>query len=162
MTMAAQVCRPEFSFFADHLSNPSLHLIIAYMMRKTDAKRLPRRSDIDPAEIPALLPHIMLIDVLGSRERFRFRLVGTHITRAIGEDNTGRDFQDLPRGTFLPWLPAICERCVTERQLQEVWGDLHWAGQRQTLVEAFYMPMSSDGETVDMNCGGVDLRRVEG
>lgn len=131
-------------------------------MHKTAAKRLPRRTDIDPTEIPSLLPHIVLIDVLGSPQRFRFRLIGTHITEASGEDNTGHDLQGLPRGSFLPWLPAICERCVAERKLQEVWGDLHWAGQRHTHLEAFYMPMSSDGEAIDMICGGVYLRPAEG
>jgi hypothetical protein len=46
--------------------------------------------------------------------------------------------------------------------VQEDWGDLHWAGQRQTGAEAFYMPTPSRDEAVDMICGGVDLRRVEG
>jgi hypothetical protein len=77
------------------------HLTVAYIMRKTEAKRLPSRSGINPNEIPALLPNIVLIDVVGSAERFRFRLIGTNITLAIGADNTGREFHDLPYGTFL-------------------------------------------------------------
>ncbi len=153
--------RAKFLFFADHLNHPSLRQIVAYVMRKTGGRRLPRRSDIDPTEIPTLLPHIALIDVQQSPWQFRFRLIGTHITRALGEDNTGRYFSDLPHGSFMPWLHVMCECCVAERRLQEIQGDIHWAGRRRTQIEAFYLPMSSDGKTVDMICAGADVRRTE-
>ena len=37
-----------------------------YWRGKAGARPLPSRSDIDPVEIPRLLPHIMLVDVIGA------------------------------------------------------------------------------------------------
>lgn len=52
--------------------------------------RPPSRRDIDPLSIPHLLPHVMLIDVLEGGRDFRYRLIGTHIVKIHGKDNTGR------------------------------------------------------------------------
>jgi hypothetical protein len=51
-------------------------------------RALPSRSDIDPIEIPRLLPHIMLVDVMGPG-LYRYRLVGTEIATAMGVNARG-------------------------------------------------------------------------
>ncbi|MGQ0677147.1 MAG: PAS domain-containing protein [Rhodospirillales bacterium] len=52
--------------------------------------RPPSRADFDPAAIPHLLPYLMLVDVVEGGKDFRYRLVGTHVARIHGADNTGR------------------------------------------------------------------------
>jgi hypothetical protein len=47
----------------------------------------PARSDLDPADIPALLPYMMLVEKVD--DHFRWRLVGTAAVREIGRDLTG-------------------------------------------------------------------------
>jgi hypothetical protein len=49
---------------------------------------MPRRADLDPTEIPKLLPDVMLVDVLPSG-RYRYRLIGTGNARAHGVNATG-------------------------------------------------------------------------
>ena len=60
-----------------------------YWRRKAGARQLPSRLDIDPVEIPRLLPHIMLVDVMGA-DLYRYRLIGTEIATAMGVNATGR------------------------------------------------------------------------
>jgi hypothetical protein len=58
-----------------------------YWLAKRGARSMPARSDIDPADIPALLPHIFLVHK--SDGQFRFRLVGTAVEQQIGRGLTG-------------------------------------------------------------------------
>jgi hypothetical protein len=41
------------------------------------------------------LPNLMLIDVLREPRRYRYRLIGTHVVTASGEDRTGRMFENV-------------------------------------------------------------------
>ncbi len=76
--------------------------------------RPPRRSDIDPIDIPRLLANLWLIDWEASSGRFRYRLVGTAVTKARNTDATGRyldeDFPDLAHSA----LGQSLERVVRE------------------------------------------------
>jgi hypothetical protein len=58
---------------------------------------LPTRGDIDPTKLPgSVLPHILLIDIEeGDASRFRWRLIGTHITNVLGRDSTGRYLDEV-------------------------------------------------------------------
>jgi PAS domain len=51
--------------------------------------RMPLRSDIDPIDIPKLLPNIWLVDIEPGTGRYRYRVVGTAVTRARNNDQTG-------------------------------------------------------------------------
>src|SRR5271165_4002420 len=66
----------------------SQHLdLYAYWQAKRGARLMPARSDIDPADIPALLPYVMLIEKAGNQ--FLYRLVGSGVVREVGHDATG-------------------------------------------------------------------------
>ena len=51
---------------------------------------LPSRADIDPADLKADLPHLMLLEVLNDPLDFRYRLVGTAVDRFSGVGRTGK------------------------------------------------------------------------
>src|SRR5438874_31119 len=55
-------------------------------------RAMPRRGDIDPAEIPRLLPFVMLVDVSADPLDFRFRLVGTEIDAITSTNLRGQRF----------------------------------------------------------------------
>jgi hypothetical protein len=61
------------------------------LYRYWDAKRvgrlMPCRRDFDPCQVPALLPHLMIVDKFEGR--FRYRLVGTAVVEDMGRDLTG-------------------------------------------------------------------------
>ncbi len=49
---------------------------------------MPARSDIDPADIPILLPYLMIVEKAGND--FRYRLLGSALVRQLGKDVTGQ------------------------------------------------------------------------
>jgi PAS domain-containing protein len=59
------------------LNAPRLRAALTYWDAKRQNKLMPPRSDIDPVEIPRLLPYVMLIDVVREPLDFRYRLMGT-------------------------------------------------------------------------------------
>src|SRR5688572_27444072 len=67
-----------------------VHRLHEYWRSKAGAQgSVPRRRDIDPTELPDLLPNLMLLDVERNPLRFRYRLVGTRIVDFSYRDFTG-------------------------------------------------------------------------
>ncbi len=77
-----------------NFQEPVLQQLHDYWRRQRGARAMPARPDIDVAEIPALLPYIFVIDVLENPRDFRFRVAGTHMRQALGEELTGRHIAD--------------------------------------------------------------------
>src|SRR5258706_14746428 len=66
----------------------SHHLdLYRYWLAKRASRTMPARRDLDPGDIPALLPYLMIVDKVD--DQFRYRLVGTATAREIGHDPTG-------------------------------------------------------------------------
>jgi len=80
----------------DDLEQPLLRALYGYWDEKRGGRPLPARPDIDPTEIPRLLPHLILIDVQHDPLDLVYRLVGTHVVRATGGELTGCRVRDLP------------------------------------------------------------------
>ena len=57
------------------------------MLLKDDV--LPDRRDLDPVQIPKLLPSIILIDTHRDHYRFRFRLIGERMVAYYGQNLAG-------------------------------------------------------------------------
>lgn len=66
--------------------------LLAYWRSKSRAGRLPARADISPADIPEILPHLMMVEQAG--DSFRCRLCGTAIAEAYGRELTGKSFAE--------------------------------------------------------------------
>ncbi len=115
--------------------------------------RLPGRAAVDPMAIPRLLPYIMLLDVVGQPPRFRYRLIGTRMVDALGTDFTGRWLDEAhvrPDGS-LPVFPSYV-RVATQGLHDWRRGAPHFAGylDRCTELERIFLPLATDGKTVDM------------
>lgn len=70
---------------ADTILAPLWH----YWDAKRGKRRMPLRREIDPCEIPRLLPHLQLVDRVEGRG-YRYRLTGTAIVDGYGFDATGK------------------------------------------------------------------------
>jgi len=80
--------------------------VLSALWRYWEGKRgdlpMPRRRDIDPVDIPSLLPHLMLVERT-PEGRFRYRLAGTAVVQAYGRELTGRCVDEVipePRRVF--------------------------------------------------------------
>lgn len=97
-----------FREFCDKFPEPRLGEFYAYWAEKWEDGRFPRRSDIDPTDIPQILPYLLLVDPeRGARLRFRYRLMGAYLAGFGGIDFTGKYLDELP----LLHIAEPVERC---------------------------------------------------
>src|ERR1051325_7524125 len=98
------------------ISDPRLQEALDYWHGKLSGRAMPARADLDPAEIPRLLPHVMLVEVLGPG-RYRYRLIGTENAQAHGMNATGRLLDEvLPGNEYKGHVLGLYDACVAERR----------------------------------------------
>jgi hypothetical protein len=130
---------------------PDLVFALDYWTAKRNGRFAAARSDIDPLDITAILPRIMLADVVhdgAGRIDFRYRLSGTGIGRIHGSELTGQgplDLKPAPYGALIDshYRQAIEQRrplthVITLRTNKKICG-----------YARIILPLSSDGETID-------------
>ena len=110
---------------------------------------LPGRRHFDPVDIPALLPHLWLMDVFRDPWRFRIRLVGTAIVEFAGRDTTGRwcheAFPNFEVSEPYGQIVACAERGVP------VFGTTRLLVKNDNrLSQRVHLPLASDGRRPDV------------
>ncbi len=98
--------------------NEVLRRMYEYWLEKSRGRRLPDRTDLDPGEIPAMLPYLSIVEAVGDPPRYRYRLIGTNVVEALGFNPTNLFVDDLPdeaAATFLKNL--LSEVCVKVQPL---------------------------------------------
>jgi PAS domain len=132
-------------------TDPKIAAAYAYWRGKSAGRKLPRRGDIEPTEIPQLLRDIMLVDVLADG-RYRYRLIGTGNTEAHGFSATGRYLDEvLPGDEYKAHVLGLYGECVRERRAlysECLFLSAQRAPARHTKV--LFMPLSEDGTDVNM------------
>jgi hypothetical protein len=128
----------------------SYHLdLYRYWLAKRGSHTMPARSDIDPADIPALLPYMAIIHKVDGV--FHYRLVGTAVAQEIGRDLTGHFVGSHVRGTpkSVAALQAIGDRIFataspvfTISRYQTPSGSIH-------NLSVLSLPLSDNGVHVD-------------
>jgi hypothetical protein len=134
------------------IQDARLRELYRYWAGKKRGRPLPARGDLDPMEIPQLLQNIGLVDVIGDPPRFRYRLVGTAITHAIGRELTNWHVDELPlERDYVDHLLSLYRTTFEEARPVYSAGDFaglpfkaSWRSYRLLL------PLSRDGGRVDM------------
>jgi len=113
---------------------------------------LPARRDLDPIDIPELLPNIWMIDVKRDPTlRFRFRLIGTEIVKFTGRDMTGfwldQVYPDYEHSEAFRNHKAVAE---SGRPGYRKSGVLSNPTRHHIEAERLYLPLADDGKTVDI------------
>lgn len=113
-------------------------------------RAMPARADIDPVDIPKLLPHIGLIDVLDGGQRFYYRLVGTNMNRVFGTDFTGTYLFERKSGSYAYFLQDLYRRAVSGPSAVFSETDFGYEDRRHLWIERLVLPLSDDGRQVNM------------
>jgi hypothetical protein len=139
----------------DNVRDPRVRLLFEYWTSKCRPGWLPSRRDIDPLEMVAFLPYVVLLDVerRGDLHRFRYRLVGTEVVTLFGHDPTGRY---LDEATLPERYPQVHGRLLSVAETKRP----HYAilpvplpNRDSVYAEILTVPMASDGHTVDLLLG---------
>jgi hypothetical protein len=138
----------------------------AYWLAKRGARPFPSRADIQPTEIPKLLPYITLVDVIHEEPvDYRFRIEGDTVERVIGYRRMGRRLSELT-STLGPAYDSAYRHFDDARKSA---APLAYRSQITGLgrgffeVEKLIVPLSEDGKRVDqlLRCIGI-LRQPSG
>jgi hypothetical protein len=134
------------------LSQPMMIQLFGYWRAKCRDGRLPGRQDIDPLDVPDLLPHIAMYDVVheADRLRFRIRLLGTANVQLMGSDCTGRYLDEQMRPDDAARITATYRSVVEERRPHYWRSFLSTPGREHMNYERLLLPLAADGTTVDM------------
>jgi hypothetical protein len=116
---------------------------------------LPGRQHFDPLHIPALLPHVWLVDVVRADPAmpvFRYRVVGSAIDRGMGQTLTGKRMDDVIAGFCNdPRLSGPYQEVAATGQPSYRKGSpLFGHNQQYRELERLLMPMAADGRDIDM------------
>jgi hypothetical protein len=135
--------------------------LVKYWNTLRGDRLLPRRDDVDPGAIKAILPHIMLTAIEHNPFRVFYRLVGTEIVRFAKFDFTGcyadaLYFQDSEGSDW-----AECYRAVVAARRPGI-GLAHWtvSGNVRRWIEFVICPLSSDGNAVDRCIAAEDYEHL--
>ncbi len=129
--------------------NPVLVAFLDYWNRKRGDRMMPARADIDPTEIPKLLPHIMITDVIDGGARFRYRLFGTALVEGYGRDATGRYVDEMLAPERVTALHAFYQTMCKTRRPYYVRTHYPTASNFNLVSNRIVAPLSSDGTTID-------------
>ena len=129
--------------------DPMLGAAFAYWVRKRGTRSMPCKRDIDPTEIPPkLLPNLQIIDVIDRGERFRYRLVGTALVEAHGEEFTGKCADELFSDQRLRFMHEMYRAVCTSKA--PLFARNKYKARRNIgfVANRIYMPLSDDGVDV--------------
>ena len=123
-----------------------------YWRRIKGMRSVPRRADLDPAAIKRVLPHVILVDVLGAG-RYRYRLIGTECVVAHGVNATGLTLDKVLKDpAYRSHVIGLYDQCVANRRA--VYSESVFSHDLGTVVErhvkVLFMPLSNDGIAVNM------------
>jgi len=134
----------------------------AYWEEKRAGRAMPSRADLDPVDIPDLLPFIILIDIVPPESRLRIRLAGTEVCNRFGMDYTGRfldeiDFGDVREKILADYGHAARSSapCFTAHRFRKSDRDFYYN------IERGIFPLSSDGEKPDKLLAVLDFEPTD-
>jgi len=120
-----------------------------YWKGRCRGRTMPARADIDPADLKALLPNLMIYQVDGP-DLYSLRLVGSAIVAFVGQDFTGK-------------VAGSAMTAEAKHALYELLGDIvrtqtprfragkafWWQEKNYREYEACFLPLSTDGKSVN-------------
>ncbi|WP_321397597.1 PAS domain-containing protein [Emcibacter sp.] len=118
-----------------------------YWLSKKGDRLMPSRKDINPIDMPALLPHLIMLEVHGNPPQYRVRLTGTRVDTVLGRSLRNVWAHDIPDSEGLrsrfDWLVEHKRSYYSEDRLL-------FAAKEHRFYSCLVCPLSSDGENVDM------------
>lgn len=129
--------------------DPILGPAYDYWRSKCRNGTLPRRRDIDPTDIPRLLPHLLISELVDGGTRLRYRLAGTAVVAAYGGELTGKHCDEVclqeRRASVVAQYRLICER-KRPLLLRHRYLSSH---QVPLICHRLVMPLSDDAQMVN-------------
>ena len=149
--------------YLDWPEHSSVLELANYWLAKRGDRTMPFRAEIRPADIPALLPYLIINEVVNDGADFRIRLYGTEMIRLSGEERTGKlvseiggNPETLPhrRRTQARWLEINRRAYET---VEPVYARLVMLNERNASrdAHAVALPLTVTGNAVEQVLGAI-------
>jgi N-acetylglutamate synthase-like GNAT family acetyltransferase len=141
------------------LTSSKIAALARYWEAKRGRRTMPVWSDIDPAEIKPLLPHLLVSRYERNPFRVRYVLVGTWLATYAGTDFTGRYLDELDfSGEIDTDWPAVHRHFIQEAQpFFCICRFLSEAGLERDYESAMFPIAAADGVTIERMLGIEDF-----
>ncbi len=150
---------PRIETVGAMLVSSRLRALLRYWNEKRGERAMPARGDIDPVEIPRLLPVTLIADAASGQSCIR--LLGSETTNAYGRELRGLPVDDVEFGDFTPrWRDAFVRVAATMAPVATA-GTFHNAA-GPCEVELVLMPLAAGGGSIIEIFGGLVIRPVSG
>jgi len=121
-----------------------------YWRRIRGQHQMPARADFDPVDVPRLLSHIGLVDVVQPGPRFRYRVVGTALASQFSQSQDGRFVDEATTADYGAYLLRIFSLPYRLRAPVYITERTRYALGYEKLFGRLMLPMGQDRQTPDM------------
>lgn len=129
--------------------------LYAYWLKIKGDRLMPSRTDMDPMDIPHLLSSIWMADVIaGDKIQIKVRLFGTDLVNAFQIEGTSRELGEV---SFTGDIVKRLTNLVNSRKGYYCQCDFPVKSDDYKYYSTLTLPMSSDGETVDIILSVLDF-----
>lgn len=117
----------------------------------------PRRDEVTPSKLRALLPWTWFVDVVDGGKDFRFRIAGDRVVQYLGSRHAGKMLSELRGPDFFELMHDIFAYTVRYKR-PIAHGPLRSSHAKRESFEAevLVLPLSDDGENVTALFGGFE------
>lgn len=147
--------REDAAALDTHLWDVRVRALYDYWLARCRDGCPPRRSDIDPIDLPHLLRWLWLVDIERNRPdwplRFRVRLMGTEHVTTMGHDPTGK-WMDEAFPTFLtnPTYSDYVQVAENATPSYRAGRPLYHLDKEHVRMERIMLPLAGDDKSIDM------------
>lgn len=128
--------------------------LYAYWDRVRNGRTAPRRFEIEPAEISALLPETFIAERISARS-YRFRLAGTLICQQFGHELRGTDLLDLWNDADRGSVASLLRTVLTDAAIGYGRSRVYGQDNRHASFEFVFLPLIHVGETPNRVLGAL-------
>ncbi len=128
--------------------------LYAYWDRIRNGRIAPRRFEIEPSQIAALLPETFIVESAGLLG-YRFRLAGTRICEQFGRELRGADLLNLFEDSDRDALSSLLGTVFTDGAVGQGRFRAFTGSNRQADFELLLLPLIHTGESINRVLGAI-------
>ena len=134
----------------DQQLSPEQRDFFAYWRKQAGGRIAPRRQDLDVLDVPTLMPHVVIFDVLRDPLDFRYRLVGTAVREMSTREYTGMKMSEIDgRGPGSNIWSILDTVRVSQKP---AYHSIPYVGPKKDFLQLndLFLPMVDDNMETDM------------
>lgn len=136
------------------MQQPTSRQLYAYWDRVRNGRVAPRRFEIEPAKIAALLPETFIAEGVGPLGH-RFRLAGTRICEQFGRELRGADLLSLWEEADRDAVAALLRSVLADAAVGYGRFKAYTHTNRQANFEFVLLPLIHTGEAINRILGAI-------